>query len=254
MTAARNILRFIPAPKILTPGVATALFLFMFMGVSTAGEVEIIKEANVSTFMDISLKDITRINCDGQIGSITYSLEKEMEVTREDHDAYVKILPKLSKENKLVYSNLPRELYIDCAGKVFSLILAPKDIPAKTVILKPSVVDYEKARKFETANPYEKTVLDLIRHAYKEMPPDGYTVREINEEYKRFEGMTLTLKKQYLGSRYEAQEYIISVDGPTELYEGMFAPYIERALAIAIVKPKLAANEKTRMFVVRSKK
>lgn len=215
-----------------------------------AGKVQVV-EGEGYQFVEISLTDVNRVVCSSEITSVVYSKEKNIEVKRDGRNAWVKILP-IKEGNTLKYSSEPRELYVECGGKVFSLILVPKRIPATTVVLKVPYEDKEKAREFEAkASSYERLITSLITHAYKEEPPSGYKVKEINEKVRGFQEIDLYLRKVYEGDKFLVEEYLIVAKKEVYLDEGAFIPYVRYPVALSIVKPSLKAGESTRMFVVR---
>lgn len=209
-------------------------------------------------FVSVSLKDMTRIHCSSPITNVLYSKEKEIEIKTPNGDSYVKILPrKTTLEDggeKFDYGTFPREAYIECGGQTFSIVMVPKDIPAQTIILKSQYNDLKKATEFERANTYEKTILELVKKGYLEEAPEGYDVKAVGEAIGSFKEIDMIHSKEYLGSRYIVDEFLIQAKKPIELSESMFVPYLKNPLAISIVKLMLNHKESTRMIVVRLNK
>ena len=207
-------------------------------------------------FVKISSKDVNRIVCPaGPIADAVYSKEKNIQVKTLGNSAYVKIVPKEKvKDGKVVmeYEAFPRELYLTCGGRVFSLVMTPKDIPAETIVLRFPFTDLKKARTFETATSYEDTLLRLIFSAYREEPPNGYEVEEVNREVKKYREASVVLRRRYLGDLYEVREYLVTALLPIkQLSEFQLGQDLVRhPLAASIVKPGLSKGETTRVFVV----
>jgi conjugal transfer pilus assembly protein TraK len=200
----------------------------------------------------ISSGDVNRIVCEkGDASTVVYSQEKEMQVKTEGRNVFVKLVPKEEGNGKKVISDFPRELYVECAGEVFQLLLYPKSIPAATIYLKlPYQKDTTKAKAFEKASPFEETIGKLIRAAYLEEIPDGYDVEIVNKSAGSFRELDLVLYKRYTGDRLVVEEYLITAKLNLELSEASFLPYLKNPVAISIVKPILKEGETTRMFVV----
>jgi hypothetical protein len=200
----------------------------------------------------ISMGDVNRIVCEKGIATtVVYSQEKEMQVKTEGRNVFVKLVPKDSGNSKKVISDYPRELYVECAGEVFQLLLYPKSIPATTIYLKlPYKKDTDKARAFEKASPFEETIAKLIKAAYLEEIPDGYDVEMVNRPAGSFRELDLVLYRKYTGDRFVVEEYLITAKLNLELSEASFLPYLKNPVAISIVKPILKEGETTRMFVV----
>jgi conjugal transfer pilus assembly protein TraK len=199
----------------------------------------------------ISMGDVNRIVCEkGDATTVVYSQEKEMQVKTEGRNVFVKLVPK-EEGNKKVISDYPRELYVECAGEFFQLLLYPKRIPATTIYLKlPYRKDTHKARAFERASPFEETIAKLIKSAYLEEIPDGYDVEVVNKPAGSFRELDLVLYRRYTGDRFVVEEYLITAKLNLELSEASFLPYLKNPVAISIVKPILKEGETTRMFVV----
>jgi hypothetical protein len=200
----------------------------------------------------VSMGDVNRIVCEkGEVSTVVYSQEKEMQVKTEGRNVFVKLVPKEEGGGKMVVSDFPRELYVECAGEVFQLLLYPKSIPATTIYLKlPYRKDTTKARAFEKSSPFEEIVAKLIKSAYLEEIPDGYDVEFVNQSAGSFRELDMVLYKRYTGDRYVVEEYIITAKLNLELSEASFLPYLKNPIAISIVKPILKEGESTRMFVV----
>ena len=200
----------------------------------------------------VSMGDVNRIVCEkGEIATVVYSQEKEMQVKTEGQNVFVKLVPKEEDDGNKVISDYPRELYVECGGEVFQLLLYPKSIPAVTIYLKlPFKKDTNKAKVFEKASPFEETIGKLIKAAYLEEIPDGYDVEVVNRSAGSFRELDLVLYRRYTGDRFVVEEYLITAKLNLELSEASFLPYLKNPVAISIVKPILKEGETTRMFMV----
>lgn len=240
--------------------IVTVGFLFV-IGTASAGTA--FAEESIQTlegdgyhYVGVSLRGLIRVVCPEPFTSKKFSAEKEMEVTLEGKNAYIKFLPteitRPEGETTLSYSSMPRDLYLECGGRVFSLILLPKEeMQTTTVVLRVPLADLEKARRFEKGNEYEETLERLIRAAYREEPPDGYQPVKVDKVAMRFEELDVTLNAQYKGAEYIVSVYLIAAKrGIDEISDAVFIPYLKKPLAISIVKPRLSENETTRMIVV----
>jgi len=216
---------------------------------SFAGDSYQVVEGEGYHYVTVSLTDVNRIVCEQEIAGVVYSKEKSIEIKRRGNNAWLKILP-VKEGDKVSYPSYPREVYIECGGKIFSLIVLPKKVPARTIVLKVPFEKKEVARRFEELNPYEKTILALVKSVYREVPPPGYTVKELNKKVKEFNEADLYLLRSYIGARYEVREYLVRAKKDIVLQEGSFVPYLERPLALSLIKPSLKKGESTRLIVV----
>ncbi len=214
--------------------------------------VQVVEFSHGWNVVQISMGDVNRIVCEkGEVATVVYSQEKEMQVKTEGRNVFVKLVPKEEGRGKKVISDYPRELYVECAGEVFQLLLYPKSIPATTIHLKlPYKKDTTKARDFERASSFEETIAKLIKSAYLEEIPDGYDVEMVNKPAGSFRELDMVLYRKYTGDRFVVEEYLITAKLNLELSEASFLPYLKNPVAISIVKPILKEGETTRMFVV----
>ena len=222
------------------------ILFFLLAGIAFS-RVEVI-EGEGYKYVEVSKKDINRIVCPVKISGVVYSKEKLIQVQVEGKNAYVKFLP-VQVGEKLVYKDHPRELYVECGGKVFSLILIPKDIHAKTIVLKVPLKDVKRASKFE-AGEYYKVLTKLISYAYRETPPPGYEVKEVNKHYKSFKEGELRILKVYEGVSFSVLELEFVAKERVYLNPAVFVPYFKKPVAVSVVKPSLEKGERTRVFVV----
>lgn len=208
--------------------------------------------------LEISLKDVSRLVCFTDITKVVYSKEKGIEIKTSGRSAYIKNLPKetmnpVTGRLTIAYDRRPKELYVICGDKTFSLVLIPKDIPAVTAYLQSSFADKAKALTHERSSTYEDTILSLIKSAYFESPPLGYEVSEINKPVKEFREVQIVHSKDYTGIMYQVQEYVLiarvelTVDETTIL--DVLKP--ENPLAVSIVSLYLRPGDQTRAFIVR---
>ena len=208
--------------------------------------------------VEISLKDVTRVVCFTNITRVIYSKEKGMEIKTVDRNAFIKNLPKeavdpITGRIAAEYDSRPKEVYLVCGDKTFSLLLIPKDIPANTIYLKSSYVEKEKAFSFEKSNDYENTILKLLKSAYSENVPEGYSVDNIETVFKEYQEIRLVHKRNYTGIMFEIQEYIVIAKKELNINEITLLEAIspKNPLAVSIVSPLLRPNEQSRVFIVR---
>ena len=208
--------------------------------------------------VEISLKDVTRVVCFTNITRAIYSKEKAMEIKTVDRNAFIKNLPKevvdpATGRTANEYDSRPKEVYLVCGDKTFSLLLIPKDIPANTIYLKSSYVEKEKAVSFEKSNDYENTILKLITSAYLENVPDGYDVDDIDKVLKEYQEIRLVHKRNYTGIMFQIQEYVVIAKKELNINEITLLEAIspKNPLAVSIVSPMLRPNEQSRVFIVR---
>jgi conjugal transfer pilus assembly protein TraK len=209
------------------------------------------------TPVKISRTDISRIVCTGSITRVVYSKEKGMDILTQGREAFVKNstmeVTKAGGSTMLKYDKTPKELYVLCAGKTFSLLLVPDDIPSTTIYLKTLMADSDSAASYERATDYENTILRLIRDIYKENVPDGFRVKNINALRRSFLEADLIHRRTYIGYTLAVEEYILRAKEPIRIDEIALLETLDvkKPLAISIVQGNLRRTQETRIIVVR---
>lgn len=207
--------------------------------------------------VEISLRDISRIVCSGDIEKVVYSKEKGIEVKTTGKNAFLKNLPKevfdpLTGKLNMEYDNRPKELYLVCEGRTFSLLLIPKNTPPTTTFLKLSHSDKKIAYEHEKSSTYENTMLNLIKDAYFDRVPTGYSSKDVNKIFD-FKEMSIIHKTTYEGMMYEINVFTLIAKTEVNLDEKVVlsALKIKNPVACSFVETTLRASEQTRLIVVR---
>ncbi len=209
-------------------------------------------------FVNVSKTDVNRIVCEnGEIGKIVYSKDKEISIQKDGENAFVKLLPVTTRSNGVVVNTLindfVRDVYIECNKKMYSLNLTPSEISAQTILLFDNGTKKEnpEAKKFEKANSFEKTMLDIIKSVYKDKEPDGYIVKNLNANSIKFDELELLPTKTYSGNDYMVYEYKITAHKDMELEERMFVNFIaSNPLALTLTELNLSKGKEARLLVV----
>lgn len=207
--------------------------------------------------VNISLKDLNRITCNGKISDPVYSKDKEIEIVRGgDKDLFVKISPLQVTQNgktELKFNTYPREVFVECNKMVYSLSLIPQsNLVSQTVVLKNSYADKSESIAFERASDYENLISNLIKAAYNEQAYSGYSVKKGTLNYS-FDQLDMRLRYVYTGYNYVVEDWEIKskVTSSVELEENMFVPVLKNPRAIALTVPRLNYGERGRLLVVR---
>lgn len=205
----------------------------------------------------IALKDLNRITCSSKIGDPIYSKDKQIEIVRGgDKDLFVKISP-IQKTyggvTETIYSTFPREVYVECGAIVYNLSLIPvEDIPSQTIVFKSPINDIKKAMNFEKSSAYEEIISELIKSAYIEQQPAGYSVKRGSLKHQ-FNELDMRLRYIYTGYEYIIEDWEITskIDKEIEIEENIFVPVLKNPRAITLTVPRLNKGEVSRLLVVR---
>lgn len=207
--------------------------------------------------VEISLKDLNRITCNGKISDPIYSKDKEIEIVRGGNkDLFVKISPiKITQAGitEVIYNDFPREVYVECNNMVYNLSLLPKDnLPSQTIVFKSPLADTQKALNYEKSTAYETMISDILKTVYVEQIPEGYAVKKGTLKYQ-FEEIDMRLRYVYTGHQYIVEDWEITSKLPEtmELEENVFVSVLKNPRAISLTVPRLSFGEKGRLLVVR---
>lgn len=112
--------------------------------------------------------------------------------------------------------------------------------------------DQQKASSFEMVS-HEKVISKLIKYAFNDMVPSGYSAVNMSKSYKKV-GIDFRLKKKLKGDGYEVRTWTLKNRNKDEvrLYAEMF--YTDGIYAVAFENNVLERGESTRMFIVQASK
>jgi len=209
-------------------------------------------------FVNVSKTDVNRVICaNGNIGKVIYSKDKEISIEKDKENAFIKLLPVVTRANEAVVESVVnefnRDIYIECNKKIYSLNLTPKNITAQTILLYDDSLTNEniQAKKFEQSNSFEKMVSNIIKSVYKDKEPDGYITKRLKSKTIKFNELELLPTKTYLGNEYIVYEYKITAKTDIELDEKMFVNFVaNNPLALSLTDLNLSKGDKARLFVI----
>ncbi len=206
----------------------------------------------------IALKDINLIECPSGITGYTYSKEKNL-ITRLSDDKkflYVKVAPISIQEPDsekpiLKYEDYPREMYVECNGKSYSLILVPEDIPSQMIRIK-SVASKDDNRSSYAHNSFEASVIAILREIYT-TPVDAisYDIKPLKVNYK-YKEMEITGVREYYTGSFKVSEYVVinKTDGALKLSEGLFLSLSKYPVAIMLTNPIVEKGGNSVLYIV----
>ncbi len=206
------------------------------------------------TEVPISLKDINRIVAPNKILYVINSKEKSIQVKKIDNSVYIKILP-IDKKNtngtsKLIYGNIPRDVFIVTNNNTYSLILIPRKIPAQTVYLKYHANISNVNNIVLKSSTHINNIINLIKSVYTGNISHGFEKIRSGKLIKKYKQADVILENIYKGIPYSIYEYVIVAKQPIYIKESQFLNIVDSPIAIAIVHHNLSASQATRMFII----
>lgn len=214
----------------------------------------------ITTTVRLSSSDVNRIICPVEIKDIPRSSgEKGVIIEFAGRNAWVKFKGIKQGDGKLVYAATPTEIFVNCAGAVYSLIALPSRIPAQTIRLGSGRETRIKENNalFEGL-PFEKKVYRLIREAYTDSLPDSYLVTRPNNVDTSYKGLIIATNRDIAieGEGLRLKELHVSLKPgqtpPFKLSEKQFLrEFTENPVAIAMDKHTLQQpGDVSRVFIV----
>jgi len=237
-----------------------ALVIFCLHGISYAGQLHTRHTVVIDTpdeyhTVEVSLTDMNRIVCESRLGAVVFSKEKEVEAKQTGNSIFVKFLPvkKTTDEGiKYSYSKISRDIFVECGGRVFSLMFVPRKIPSVTIFLKTPWENIKKASAWERSRDYESVIIELIRSVYSGTPPDGYAVVDHTSEAYRFKEADVFCSREYRGFRFAVKICRIIAKSTVNLSEKEILKFLKQPppVAVSIFEPSLKKGQKTTMALV----
>jgi len=219
----------------------------------------VLTPSSAHIWITVSMSDVNRFYCQKEdVSDVVFSAEKGVQVKIKGKNAFVKLVPievtdQLTGKVSYKYRKKPFEIYILCGDEVYSFIARPKKIPAKTFILEvPYQPDPKKSLSFFQKRTFEQSLLDLTLAAIKEEIPHGFTIKQINRPYSRYNEIEVILRRKLRGAGLELKEFLITAKKEVTLSESLF--FSENPSSVCILDLKLNTGQTTRAFVITRKK
>ncbi|MFN3978484.1 MAG: type-F conjugative transfer system secretin TraK [Sulfurihydrogenibium azorense] len=223
-----------------------------------------IEDDNGYKVVRIALKDINLVECKEPITGYSFSKEKNLIVKQSEDKKflYVKVAP-ISIEDPdkdkpiLKYEDYPREFYVECGGRSYSLVLVPEDIPSQKILIRPKPVSNSSESSSNTPeylrnSPYENAILMLLKEIYTT------PLSQIRYDYKplkdvdKYQELDVVGVRVYFAGDYRVKEYVVisKREGRVDLHEALFLKYSKYPLAIMLTKPSLSKGESSTLYIV----
>lgn len=171
----------------------------------------------------ISRDSVNRIVFPSTIISRQYSKEKGLVVQVYDNEAYLKYAPLVEQTSqqvgnapttmpsidKVIYSKAKNaEVFFVTEGRTYSIVFKPAKIGPQTIRINDTLSKKKSIIKYETRDPYKKTLKKLSTDVLNDKVPYGY---EISHEALRYvsDDLEVILEKRYRGTLYDVDRYLI---------------------------------------------
>ena len=225
-----------------------------------AGEPMVVSPESV-TSVDLSNRDVNRIVCeDGDINDNFFSEEKGAIVSNQGKNSFIKFRQKHDGLHKPEYISARNEFYVVCAGQVYTLMVAPKNIAGQTVRLSGGRSG-EIYQNLELLGPLaeEDRAVQLTMRVMKDDIPEGFTVKPASFAAASWRGGVLPQAEvqkvrevRVDGIGLTLHEYLLRATSETSFSEvDVLQPYFgDSIFAVSIFPLSLRQGQVARLFVV----
>ncbi len=192
-----------------------------------------------TTYVEVSQKELNIIKTNIS-GVKALSSSNRLDVKVDNKVLFVKYIGAGSEPQELIL--------MSSTGEIYPLVLAPKNIPAETIVLRMRE-DTTEALKWEMALGQVKAVKELIKGMYIEIPPRGFIVERLNEDKTEWKEVSKTLIRKYNGAMLTGEVFMLKAqNAPVVLDEKEF--HKKGILAVSLEKYELAPEETTKLYTV----
>lgn len=226
------------------------IFLLILSNICFAAEIkpQIIEYQNTTVIINVSKTQANRIVLPDNIISKVDSKEKGLEVTVTGKQAFAKFSPTISttkivsadnknskiKGQKTLYNNnKPVELYLLTKNKTYEFVLAPKNIPKQTIIIRDSLLEKEQnkksAKSFERSTSYQKQINKLIYKTFNNLPLKGFEKKNTLNIVANTSRLEIIKKTEFIGNKYKINLYTIKnkLQSGVEIVETALIPLVK---------------------------
>lgn len=228
----------------------TRLVLAVLLSLSSGAEaLQIVEVADNETVpIQISSRELTRIGLadGGRLVKVWGSPEAmQVEADPEAGQVFLRLPP---GEAHRPFSFFVR----DNAGATYTLLAAPVDRPAETVLIRPKGRRERAQAEGERSLPYSERIQRLVRDLVRATVPPGYELEHHDTPVPFGPHVRLRLRTRYRGD-LTAEVYVLENVSKTELTldERAIGALARDIQAVAILEHRLAPGTATTLYLVR---
>lgn len=228
----------------------TRLALAILLSFASAAQaLQIVEVADGETVpIQVSSRELTRIGLadGGRLVRVWGSPEAmQVEADPEAGQVFLRLPP---GEAHRPFSFFVR----DNAGATYTLLAAPVDRPAETVLIRPKGGTDKKQREADLSLPYIERIQRLIRDLVQGSVPPGYEPQYHDTPVPLGPDVSLRLRTRYRGDR-TAEVYRLENASETELTldERAIGGLARDIQAVTILDHRLAPGAATTLYLVR---
>lgn len=235
----------------MTPLVKKSLFLAaaLLLPAAESHALQMIEATDGATVAGkLSAREVTRIAVAGGRVAQLFGSDARLLVEKDETQGqiFVRLAPPASSAPVNIF-------VVDDAGRTYTLVLVPADIPADTVMIKPSGAARQAPLRPRQVQVYQKAIKSLIRQMANDGVPDDYEVRERNTIVPLWKEARFVLEREYVGEQLRGEAYTLVNASAAEMVMTPQEFYRPGLLAAAPLRTVLAPGQSTRVFLIHER-
>lgn len=212
--------------------------------------------------IDISRYAVNMIRCDaGPITDRTFSEERPLLYKAGEGTngqvGYIKLQQQRVGGETQYYTDSV-ELYLTCAGEIYSLLMVPSDIPSQHIVLRPgrSGAIGKNVSIFRDLDIEDAAVTLIDKVQYEDSLPGTFSVSNANPDRNDWHFIVPGVRARLMrsikpdGVGLIVHEYIVHTVAPIHLDEFDFVGLRDNSFAVRLSKTSLESREVGRAFIV----
>jgi len=238
--------------------ISFCLLFSSFLSASTVlADVDVTPETVSKVKMSVT--DVNRMVCSGEISDVVYSKEKGLTVKVSGGNIYLKFPVLSDNEEGPVYAETPSEIYVTCDGVVYTIIAVPERMPPVVVRFRDAKRKIRKNLSVFKGLALEESMAKFIMYAYRDDIPESFDVITVvdpktgeGRRLKKFPALKASLKRiiSASGEGLTLREFYLYPESNMEVRETDFLLLAKRPAAVALSSAVLEKGKVYRLFIV----
>lgn len=212
-----------------------------------ASALQILEGADGKTLVGkISQKELTRVVVERERIRRVTGNAGEFFLEKDEEKGQIYIRPAAEGATK------PINLFVATDRSTFTLLLQPVDLPAETILIKPSRDQREPAR-VERSSSYVRSIKNLLLTMASDALPRDMDVREISQDVALWQEARFTLTRKYVGRTLVGEKYLLTNVSAVPMVIAEQELYKEGVVAVSVENMNLRAGESSNVFIIRER-
>ena len=194
----------------------------------------------------ISQKELTRVVVERERIRRVTGNAGEFFLEKDEERGQIYIRPAAEGATK------PINLFVATDRSTLTLLLQPVDLPAETILIKPSRDQREPAR-VERSSSYVRSIKNLLLTMASDALPRDMDVREVSQDVALWQGARFTLTRKYVGRALVGEKYLLTNVSAVPMVITEQELYKEGVVAVSVENMNLRTGESSNVFIIRER-